>query len=356
MGILRFLKKDKKTTRGFHTLSIAAIERLTTDTVKVTFDVPSDLTNQFLVEAGQYVNCLIEINGREERRSYSICSGKNEALSIAVKMIPAGKVSTWFNKEAAVGMSIQVSSPEGNFTLNAQEKNVVFIAAGSGITPILSLAKAIEERQGKAHLLYGNRTQASTIFAHELPTLSSLKVTHFLSNEIVEGAEYGRITNETFTAYIKENLALLGADAFYICGPEELILATAETLAFFGVAKTKIRYELFTTPILLKSATAEQASTFSGESNVTVILDSESKSFPLHSTGKTILDALERAGLDAPFSCRGGVCSSCKAKIITGKATMKMNYSLTDSEVKEGYILTCQAHPASDELTISFDE
>jgi ring-1,2-phenylacetyl-CoA epoxidase subunit PaaE len=358
MGIFGFLKKEKTASsgkKGFHQLAISNIEKLTDDTVRVTLALPSDLKKAFSFKAGQYLNFLLEINGEEIRRSYSICSGENEELAVAVKAIKNGIASNWFNSVAAVNDLLYVAEPEGNFTLPTNAKTVVAFAAGSGITPILSLAKAIQSNQGQMQLFYGNRSVKNTLFKAEFENLSAVKTHYFYSQEQVERSTNGRISKESITNCIKADLSVLKADAFYICGPEEMILAVVSTLEFFGVAKNKIHYELFTTPVLMKKEETVE-SNFKGTSAVKVILDSEIAEFSLDNEGKTILEALEKAGLDAPFSCRGGVCCSCKAKVLKGSASMKMNYSLTDEEVKDGYILTCQAHPTSEELIVSFDE
>lgn len=358
MGIFGFLKKDKSANspkKGFHQLAIAKIEKLTNDTVRVTLDVPSELKKEFSFKAGQYLNFLLEIDATEIRRSYSICSGENEPLAVAVKAIKNGIASNWFNSVAAVDDLLYVAAPEGNFTLPSNAKTVVAFAAGSGITPILSLAKALQSSNGTMQLFYGNRTLENTLFKSDFDKLSAVTTQYFFSQEQNEGAIAGRIDKENITNCIKTDLSLLKADAFFVCGPEEMILAVVSTLEFFGVAKNKIHYELFTTPVLMKKEETVE-SNFKGTSAVKVILDSEVAEFSLANEGKTILEALEKAGLDAPFSCRGGVCCSCKAKVLKGSASMKMNYSLTDEEVKDGYILTCQAHPTSEELIVSFDE
>jgi ring-1,2-phenylacetyl-CoA epoxidase subunit PaaE len=358
MGIFGFLKKDKSANapkKGFHQLAIAKIEKLTNDTVRVTLDVPSELKKEFTFKAGQYLNFLLEIDAAEIRRSYSICSGENEPLAVAVKAIKNGIASNWFNSVAAIDDLLYVAAPEGNFTLPSNTKTVVGFAAGSGITPILSLAKALQSSNGTMQLFYGNRTLENTLFKTDFDNLSAVTTQYFFSQEQNEGAIAGRIDKETITNCIKSDLSLLKADAFFVCGPEEMILAVVSTLEFFGVAKNKIHYELFTSPVLMKKEETVE-SNFKGTSAVKVILDSEVAEFSLANEGKTILEALEKAGLDAPFSCRGGVCCSCKAKVLKGSASMKMNYSLTDEEVKDGYILTCQSHPTSEELIVSFDE
>lgn len=353
----KLFKKDSttKTHKGFYNLTIQKIEKLTSDSVKVTLDVPSDLKSTFQFIAGQYINFVIEVNGKEERRSYSICSGPNEPLAVAVKAIENGTVSVWFNKTAEEGQEIQVSKPEGSFQLKTNDKNVVAFAAGSGITPILSIAKSLENSTGTLKLFYGNRTKSSVLFYDDLTSLHHVNNHFYLSGEKIDGFENGRLDKAAISEIIKQDLDILKADGFFLCGPEEMIKAGVDTLKLFGVPTEKIHYELFTTPTIMASNTVSEVSNFSGESNVKVILDGEEIEFKLKAKGKAILDILDKEGFDAPYSCRGGVCCSCKAKIIKGKATMTMNYALTDEEVKDGYILTCQAHPASEELVVSFD-
>lgn len=350
-----FKKEEGKKHKGFYDLSIQKIKKLTSESVQVTLDVPSDLKSTFDFIPGQYINFIIEVNGKEERRSYSICSGKNEPLSVAVKAVENGTVSVWFNKEAKEGMTLSVSKPEGNFQLKDDAKKVVAFAAGSGITPILSIAKSLANGNGEMNLFYGNKSQDSILFNDELTNLAHLKTTQFLSQEDKEGFKKGRLDKENISEIIKQDIDILKADAFFLCGPEEMIKAGVDTLKMFGVAEDKIHFELFTTPTIMATKTTEPVSEFKGESDVKVTLEGEDIEFKLKSNGKAILDILDKEGFDAPYSCRGGVCCSCKAKVLEGKATMTMNYALTDEEVAEGYILTCQAHPASEKVVISFD-
>lgn len=353
-----FGKKEepKKTThKGFNELKIQKIERLTQDAVKVSFDIPTDLTYSYQFIPGQYVNFIIEINGKEERRSYSICSSPAEGLAVAIKAIPNGKVSNWFNQTAKVGDAIQVSKPEGNFKLEGFANTIVAFAAGSGITPIVSIGKSIENSSKKMTLFYGSRNSQNIILQQEIDALKNTTTHHYLSAENKAGFQNGRVNKESVTEAIKQNFDLLKADAFFLCGPEAMIVEIADVLKMFGVRKEKIHYELFTTPTIMKAEGAVETSNFSGMSKVKVILDGDSTDFMLDSNGITILEMADKEGLDAPYSCRGGVCSACKAKVTNGKAIMKMNYVLTDQEVADGYVLTCQAHPASEEVTVNFD-
>ncbi len=348
-------KGGAKKHKGFHELSILKVEQLTSECVKITLDVPSNLKNEFNFIPGQYINFIIEIDGNEERRSYSICSGPEAPLAVAVKMIPNGVVSTWFNTVAKAGDIVNVSKPEGNFKLLTSDQNVVAFGAGSGITPIMSIAKALQARDGNMKLFYGNKTVDSIIFHDELKALDHIDTSYFLDEEKAEGYINGRMDKEALTELFKQNVELLKADGFFLCGPEPMILAGVETLKVFGVAPEKIHYELFTAPTMLESITHTEKSDFKGTSKLTVLLDDETIQLELKASGKTILEALDQGGYDAPFSCRGGVCCSCKAKILKGEATMDLNYALTDEEVKNGYILTCQSHPASAELSITYD-
>ena len=230
MGLFGIFKSNKsKTHKGFHLLKVLSVDALTKDTVKIVFEIPADLKSVYQFKAGQYVDLIADINGKEERRSYSICSGEGEALSVAVKKVGKGLFSNWIAQSLQTGMEMQVSVPHGNFILDDQSKNVVAIAAGSGITPILSIAKAIEKRGGNLRLFYGNRTKDSIIFKNELEALQHTFVTWFLSGENAEGFESGRIDKDNFILTVKADLSLLRADAYYICGPEEMIVADAES-------------------------------------------------------------------------------------------------------------------------------
>jgi len=348
---------SSKAPKGFYELTIASIRRLTADTVEVSFDIPSNKESFFKFTPGQYINFSITIDGKEERRSYSICSGPNEKLAVAVKKVENGKVSTWFNTTAQSGETIFVSPPEGNFIRPKEAKNIVAIAVGSGITPIMSMAKAAESSDVNIKLLYGSRSMDQVIFREELAQLSNTSTSHFLSQEVFEGSVNSRINKDAFTLVIKEGLEILKSDGFFICGPEEMIVDMVDVLKTFGVNEDKIFYELFTTPTVLGSkSTGNDGGSFTGTSKVTVLLDDETVTFDLDADGPVILDKVNDEGFDAPYSCKGGVCCTCKAKILEGNATMKVNYSLTDKEVEDGYILTCQAHPSSETLKISYDD
>lgn len=352
-----FGKSDKvKTPKGFHSIEILSITKLTSDTVKVELDIPASLKPVFRYTPGQYLNFAISIDGKEERRSYSICSGPNQPLAVAVKQVENGKVSTWFNNTAEVGTPVFLATPEGSFTRPKEVKTIVGIAAGSGITPLMAMAKATENSERSMELFYGSKTESEIIFKSDLDELTKTKVHYYLSREEKGGYGNGRINKEAFSEIVKADLSILKSDGFFICGPEELIADVVSVLETFGVDKSKIHYELFTTPVLLKDNESAQKTDFSGTSSVTVILDDEEINFDLAADGPAVLDKVNNEGYDAPYSCKGGVCATCKARVIEGKVNMTINYSLTDSDVEEGYILTCQSHPASEKLKITFDD
>lgn len=349
-------KEEHKRPKGYHLVPIKKIERFNDTSVKVILDIKASQDEVFKFIPGQYLNFAIRIEGEEYIRSYSICSGKDEFIAIGVKETANGTVSTWFNRYAKEGDQILVAAPHGNFTRPADALKIVAFAAGSGITPVLSILKDLDVKNGTAHLFFGNRTEDSIMFRNEIDALKSVQTLHYLSGEEKENFGCGRIDKETTSAIIRNDLSLLKADAFFICGPELMIVEVRDKLKLFGIPDHKIHLELFTTPVLLQGDEEKKESDFKGISKVHVTFDKEEISFELKADGATILDKAIDGGLDAPYSCRGGVCCTCKAKVLKGEATMKINYSLTDDEVKNGYILTCQAHPASAELIVTYDE
>ena len=349
-------KSGSKIPKGFFEIPVLNVEKLTKDTVKVTLNIPAELKSKFNFKPGQYLDFSVEINGKEQRRSYSICSGINEPIAVAVKEIENGTVSSWFNNDLKTEDIIVVSHPMGTFSIPENAEKVVAIAAGSGITPIMAFAKDIESKGKSLELFYGNRTENAILFRSEIDALKHTNATYFLSQEEKEGFRPGRIDTTNFSILIKEQLELLKADAFVLCGPEQMIADASDVLKMFGVSEDKINYELFTTPVLLKSKTEIVENHLEGNAKVTIILDDVKSQYELAADGPAVLDKANSEGLDAPYSCKGGVCGSCRAKVIQGSCTMTMNYSLTDREVEEGYILTCQAHPSSAEVVISYDE
>jgi ring-1,2-phenylacetyl-CoA epoxidase subunit PaaE len=360
MGLLGKIFGKSKTEptlpKGFVEAKIKSITPLTSESVEIHFDTNALPTEFKSFIPGQYITLMVHINGQEERRSYSICSNPEEGLAIGVKRVPNGKVSTYLTQQLTVDDALYLSKPEGNFKMTDSKGKYVFIAAGSGITPILSMAKTIEKASGSAVLLYGNRSDQQMMFASTLANLSKTEKHYYLSKENKDGFLAGRLDMETLKLFFKENLTLLRADGFYICGPEPMIKGAIDALKFYGVSDEKVHFELFTEAVLLKNETPITAQDFDGTAQVEIILDGMNTSFPLNTKKETILEAALNFGLDAPYSCKGGVCSTCRAKVLEGSVHMKNNLTLTDKEVEEGYILTCQSHPSSEKVQISYDD
>ena len=349
----------------FHSLKVKEIVKETNDTVSVSFQVPEDLKEAYAFTPGQYLTLKLTINSQEQRRSYSICSSSAEDITVAVKRVENGLVSSYLNEVLKENDEMEVMTPEGNFTLEtdqAKKRKFVGFAAGSGITPIMSMIKelSMDETETVFTLFYSNKMESDVIFKHQLDQLAgdNLKINYIytrqkLNNPLLEG----RIDKSKATELIKADLSCLNADAFYLCGPEEMIFNVKSALEEFGVLKTKIKFELFTTPVLMAEKPKQQEAdeNFDGEALVTVIYDDEEIDFNLNKDGDTILDAAMDNDVDVPFSCKGAVCCTCKAKVTEGKVTMDANYALSDQEVEDGYVLACQSHPASAKVTLDFD-
>lgn len=345
----------------FTKLKVKEVKKETIDTVSISFDLPSDLKAQFNYNAGQYITVKKEIAGEDVRRSYSLCSSPNQDdFRIGVKLVENGKMSTYLTTDVNVGDELELMDPTGNFVLGTTNNHVVAFAAGSGITPILSMVKTVLNSGGQFTLFYGNRTAEETIFKTELNALKADYSDKFSLNYIYSrgnsgaGLFEGRINKAKCQLLLKENSELFQADGFYMCGPEDMIFDVSDSLKELGVDEAKIHFELFTVPTKRDDENVVE-SDFEGESQVTVIMDGDEFEFPLRNDGDYLLDASIENGADAPFSCKGAVCCTCKAQVIEGKATMDMNYSLSDEEVEEGFILTCQARPASEKLVVDYD-
>jgi len=349
----------------FHSLKVVDVKKETSDTVSVAFEISENDKTTFDYISGQYLTLKFNIDGNDERRSYSMCSSpfSSEPIRIAVKRVEKGLVSNHINDEIKVGDQIEVMPPQGNFTLETtlEQNTYVAFAAGSGITPIWSMIKSVldKEPRSKFVLFYGNKTSDSTIFKNEIDALvgDHLSVYHVLSREETGNpTTTGRIDKEKATNLLKTDLGLLKAKAFYMCGPEEMIFNVKDVLQTLGVSKDKINFELFTTPVLLAEEKEVEVSNFTGTAKVKVIYDEEEVEFDLPSDGESVLEAAMRHDVDAPFSCKGAVCCTCKAKVTEGKMIMDANYALSDEEVAEGFVLACQAHPASENVVLDFDE
>jgi len=330
----------------FYPLKVKEVRKLTDDSVEISFEIPDALLDKFRFKAGQYITIRSIINNEEVRRAYSLCSPPNsEEISVGVKRVKGGKMSSFLTEKLSNGDNIEVMPPSGSFVLGA-ERNIVAICAGSGITPILSMIKS---ETSNVKLIYGNKTEDSTMFYSEIKNLNNDNYFLF-SRENVLGSINGRITSET----LKNIKGIFDADAYYICGPGEMIDSISDFLKENEV-KGKINFEKFNSPkkIKIENSNSEDSEIIS---NITVIMDGDEFDYTLSSKGDTILDSAMDEGADVPFSCKGAVCCTCKAKVTEGKAIMHKNYSLSEEEVKDGFILTCQAHPITENIIVDFDE
>ena len=272
-------------------------------------------------------------------------------------------MSSYLNNDLNVSDELEIMAPQGNFVLTPQNnQHYVGFAAGSGITPIISMLKTVLTQTNSIYtLFYGNKTEMATIFKKELDELHEQYKERFTLNYIYSQQSSpdklfeGRITKTKFEELVRADIELLKADGFFLCGPEQMIDEVSSGLSYLGVNKDKIHFELFTTPVKSSEPQTIIDSDFAGVSQVTVIMDGEEIAFDLPSDGNFILDAAIENGVDAPFSCKGAVCCTCKAQVIEGKAMMEMNYSLSDEEVEEGFILTCQSHPVTEKIVVDFD-
>ncbi|SHG51540.1 ferredoxin--NADP reductase [Flavobacterium defluvii] len=347
---------------SFLKLIIKEVKRETADAVSVLFNVPEELKQDYKFIAGQYINLKLTLDNQEIRRAYSICSAPDSGeLRIAVKAVKNGLFSQFANTKLKAGDVLEVGQPEGKFTFEPdaeRQKNYVAFAAGSGITPVLSIIKSVLKNEPKSSfvLVYGNRTPEQTIFHQELHDLQLQYVGRFFVHNIysqakVENALFGRIEKSTVNFVLNNKHKELEFDKFYLCGPEEMINTVSNVLKEKNVKESAIKFELFT------SSTEEHAIQGSqeGHTKITILVDDEEATFEM-SKKQTILDAALKHGVDAPYSCQGGICSSCLGRVTAGSAEMTKNSILTDSEIAEGLILTCQAHPTSDTIYVDYDD
>jgi ring-1,2-phenylacetyl-CoA epoxidase subunit PaaE len=345
----------------FYKLHIKEVKRETPSAISVAFTVPNELQPVYKFIAGQYINLKLTLDGEEIRRAYSICSSPNsDELRIAIKSVKNGHFSKFANENLKVGDLLEVSLPEGRFTFEPafdKQKNYAGFVAGSGITPVMSILKSVLESEPNSSfvLVYGNKSPEETIFHQELHDLQLHYVgrlfVHYVYSQSNHGDLFGRIDKSAVNFVLNNKHKEKEFDKYYLCGPEEMINLVSNVLATHNVADKKIKFELFTTS---KSATSETNS-HNGHTKITVMVDGDEATFEM-SQKQTLLEAALKQGIDAPYSCQGGICSSCLARITNGSAEMKKNSILTDGEIAEGLILTCQAHPTSSEIYVDYDD
>ncbi len=350
----------------FNSLKVKDIRRETADSVSVAFDVPPILQIAYQFKQGQYITLKLNIKGEEIRRSYSICTSPHSEseLRVAIKEVEGGRASSFINKTLKVGDVLEVMTPMGNFytPLNGGlKKNYVLFAGGSGITPMMSILKSTLyiEKQSTITLIYANRSETTTIFKKEIDEIASkhanLKVVYIFDSpeQKVPEIQIGPVTLEKAKVMI-ENFVGTKADEYFICGPGPMMENVKKALGQLKVPEEKIRIEYFTA-VIEAANKAENDKGAKVNSKITVIQYGIETEFNLKTDGSSILDAAIDAGVDAPFSCKGAVCCTCRAKIVEGRVKMDANFALTESEVEEGYVLTCQSHPLTERVVVDYD-
>jgi ring-1,2-phenylacetyl-CoA epoxidase subunit PaaE len=353
----------------FHRLQVAKVERETRDAVAITFAVPEALAEPFRFIAGQHLTLKADIEGQDVRRSYSICSGAHDGqLRIAVKRNPGGVFSEWANRSLQAGHTFEVLPPAGHFNVPLAAENqrhYVGFAAGSGITPLLSLIKTVlaSEPGSRFTLFYGNRASSSVMFKEELAALKDIYLTrfnlvHVLSRETQDiDLLHGRIDRAKADALIDNWLDLEDVHTVFVCGPDGMMRGVADALKARGFPDAKIKIERFATSIPKHehrpSKVPEPGHT---ECEVTAVLDGVTRTFTLEKGKESILEAGLKAGVELPYSCKSGACSTCRAKLTTGEVDMDVNFALEDYELARGFVLTCQSHPVTDRVTVDYDQ
>ena len=342
----------------FHTLKVSEVKKETSHSVSISFEVPDSLKDTFSFKAGQYITIKHISNGKEMRRAYSICSSpKSGMLKVAVKKVENGVFSEYANTQLKAGDILQIMPPTGKFILEPNSKNYVAFAAGSGITPVLSLIKSTLEESAESSflLIYGNQSKDDAMFYDEIVLLQDefperFNVEFVFSRKKEEDAQFGRIGRSLVNFYLKNKYGETSFESFYLCGPEEMIDDVSATLKQNGINSKQIHHELFSTAE--KGLLVEM---HDGNTSITLTLDDEEVTFEMPQT-KSILEAALDEGLDPPYSCQGGICSTCIARIKEGKAEMRKNQILTEAEIADGLILTCQAHPTTAKVVVDYDD
>jgi len=341
---------------NFHSLTVSKIERFNADSLAISLAIPANLKSNFRFEPGQYITFSHSVGDKEIRRSYSIASvPKDEIITVGVKEVSGGIFSTYANKTLKEGDILKVAAPEGGFVLDKEANSILAIGAGSGITPLLSIIKTAlsNSPEVKVGLIYGNQSDRSMMFKDSIQELSQnfsdrFFAVHAFSRE--QGGDYfGRIDRGVILHALKNKLAGLGVpDKTYLCGPEAMIHLSKDVLLDQGVAEENILFELF-----VASENAKEINV-SGVASVRVLLDGETHEVQV-SKEDFLLDSLLEHGIDAPYSCQGGSCSSCICKITEGSADMARNQVLTDNEIASGFVLSCQAKITSTTIAVDFD-
>jgi ring-1,2-phenylacetyl-CoA epoxidase subunit PaaE len=352
----------------FYSLKINDVRRETADAVSVAFEVPPQLWPEYQYKQGQYLTLKLKVNGEELRRSYSVCTSPfaEKELRIAIKEVKDGKGSTFINRSLKAGDMIEVMTPMGTFhsiLSGSAKKHYVLFAGGSGITPMMSILKSVlyVEKQSKVTLIYANRDEDSVIFKSDIEKIAAansdkVKVVNIYDTPKgpVPDLHKGIPTTDKVKALL-ENYDGVNADEYFICGPAPMMENVKNVLEKLKVAKEKIHIEYFTAVIEAVAKAEGLGGGKNVKSNVTVSLYGVETHFELKTEGSSILEAAIDAGVDAPFSCKGAVCCTCRAKVLEGKVKMDANFALTDTEVEQGFVLTCQSHPITEKVVLDYD-
>ena len=354
----------------FHSLTIKDVRAETRDAVSIAFEIPQDLQDSFHFTQGQHLVMRTQLDGEEVRRSYSICTGVNDGeLRVAIKRVAGGRFSAYANESLKAGQSLEVMPPSGHFFVEldaARHGNYLAVAAGSGITPILSIIKTTLETEPHSHvtLLYGNRSSGSALFREQLEDLKNsylqrLNLIFVFSREQQDVDLYnGRIDADKCGQLFSRWIDVKALDAAFICGPQAMTETVRDQLKANGMPAERIHFELFAAAGSAQKREAREAAREidSAVSQVTVISDGRELSFELPRNSQSVLDAGNAQGLELPFSCKAGVCSTCKCKVIEGEVEMDSNFALEDYEVAAGYVLSCQTFPISEKVVLDFDQ
>ncbi|MET8459616.1 1,2-phenylacetyl-CoA epoxidase subunit PaaE [Streptomyces parvulus] len=349
---------------AFHRLRVAAVERLCADAAAVSFEIPDGLAAEFAFAPGQSLTLRREVDGRDERRSYSICAPAGAVPRIGVRVVPGGVFSSWLVEEVRPGDTVEVMAPTGLFTPDLTVPgHHVLIAAGSGITPMVSIAESVlaADDRSSVTLFYGNRRTDTVMFADELADLKDLHparfhLAHVLSREPREAEVLsGRLDAGRLAELVGALVDVESADHWWLCGPQGMVADAQQVLAGLGVPADRVHRELFFAedePV--REVRHEESGPRGPVSEVTITLDGRSTGASL-SRERTLLDGAQQTRPDLPFACKGGVCGTCRALVTDGTADMRRNYALEDAEVDAGYVLTCQTYPVSERLTVDYD-
>ncbi|MGX6601326.1 1,2-phenylacetyl-CoA epoxidase subunit PaaE [Micromonosporaceae bacterium Da 78-11] len=349
--------------REFHPLRVADVERLCDDAVAVTFEVPDDLAERYAFRPGQSLTVRRPADAADERRTYSICAPAGARPRIGVREVPGGVVSGWLVRDLRVGDTVEVAPPSGTFTPDVEAGGRhVMIAAGSGITPVLSIAASLlRNPKAEVSILYGNRRADTVMFAEELADLkdahrSRLELVHLLSRE---AREVDLLSGRLDAAKLRTLLPLLidvaAVDHWWLCGPFGLVSDATEVLTTAGVAPERVHRELFWVDEAPPEPVRADQVPEGWSSEVTVVLDGRSTTVTV-GEGDTVLEGAQRSRPDLPFACKGGVCGTCRARVEHGEVTMRRNFALDPAELAAGFVLTCQSVPVTPKVIVSFDD